>query len=253
MTHRFSDRIIKYSWLDTSLADFYWQAQPAYVRESVVSWLEAWYRRLFLKEARPPTILSLWGTNGVGKTTVAKGIAHFHILNLACADTEFIPWGIFVDDQLNGQQIHPNWNAQMLIIDGLDKRRPVPESRSTWLLDKLSDRLEYRAEILHYPTITTSHRNPSEMAKFLTTSTTGQTDEHVLQSAHTLIEAFSSHLFATVEFKFSHELRAKCSSDQEFNKRLQHNARKQNMHEMGFHFLEKYNEETWWNDKENLS
>jgi len=249
MIHNFSDRITRYNWLDgPGLPEFYWATQSVYIRSTIIQWLDAWYRRLFLKEERPPTILSLWGANGSGKSSVARGIARFHLFNLSCASFELIPWAAFVDDQLNGQVMHPNWEAHLLLLDDLDSRRPVPESKSTWLLDKLSGRLKYRAEILHYPTILTSNRNPINMTEFLTTSATGQTDAHVEQSATTLISALERHLFATLEFKFSHELRAKCNSDREFYRRLRESAEKHNnMRELGFHFLEeKYDEETWW-------
>ena len=237
MTHRYSDRITKYDWLDAGLNDFYWTAQPAHVRGSIINWLDAWFRRLFLREERPPTILSLWGPNGTGKTLVAKGIAKFHILNLACASLEFLPWAAFVDDQLNGQQMHPNWSAHLLIIDDMDSRRPVPESKSTWLLDKLSGRLKYRAEVLHYPTIIT--RNRGVIRKFLSTTVTGQTDDNVEQSAETLTSALERHTFTAIEFRKANESIAK----------LRELAKGQDMWELGFHFLEqKYSpdEETWW-------
>jgi hypothetical protein len=148
--------------------------------------------------------------------------------------------------------MHPNWDAQLLVVDGLDERRPIPESLSTWLLDKLSSRLKHRAEFLHYPTIITSNRNPMAMDEFLGSSTTGNRNDDTRQSVTTLITAFSLHCFDTVAFKPSKVKRPATMKSPEYNQRLIDNAHKHNdMKALGFHFLEeKYGEETWWQPKD---
>ena len=249
LPHRFASRATKYKWLSPidDLSLFYWAVQP-HVPQGLSLWLRAWYRNCVEDYIPDSTMLFLWGQNGTGKSVVAKGIAKYHLLNLGCPTLECIPWSAYVDDQLNGAEMEVNWKARLLIVDGLDERKPVGNKLSTWLLDKLVGQLKYRAEFLRFPTIITANRNPLLLGDWMAESSTGESSQDTRQAARTIISAFERHCFSSIKF---HDLPRNISNSDltkpERNKRLLSLGKEKNdLKALGFLIAEEYGEEIIW-------
>lgn len=243
--HRFANRITKYRWLSEidDLRHYYWLAQP-HVPPMLSTWLRNWIN----PNSSTSTMLFLWGPNGTGKSIVAKALAKYHMLNLGCPTLECVPWSAFVDDQLNGSKMEINWEAKLLVLDGLDERRAMGNTLSTWLLDKLVGRLKYRAEYLKAPTVTTSNRNPLLLENWLATSPQGSSNTDTKQAARTLVSAFERHCHTAIKFKdLSMNISQSNMDKPDRNRHLLKLGRETNdMKKLGFEFLEEYGETTIW-------
>ena len=249
--HRFASRVSKYRWLsDTEdLRLYYWLMQP-HVPPVLTRWLRSWFN----PKNDVPTMLFLWGQNGTGKSIVAKALAKYHMLNLACPTLECVPWSAYIDDQLRSAFVDKdkimemNWDADLLVLDGLDERKAMGNTLSTWLLDKLIGRLKYRAEHLKVPTIITSNRNPLLLDDWLSTSSQGNFNTDTKQASRTLISAFERHCYATVKFRdLPKGIATSNLSKPESNRRLLALGKETNdMKELGFLILEDYGETTIW-------
>lgn len=243
--HRFANRITRYRWLSEidDLRRYYWLAQP-HVPPMLSLWLRSWIN----PGSDSLTMLFLWGQNGTGKSIVAKALAKYHMLNLACPTLECVPWSAFVDDQLNGSKMEINWEAKLLVLDGLDERRAMGNTLSTWLLDKLIGRLKYRAEYLKAPTIITSNRNPLLLEDWLATSPQGNSSADTKQASRTLISAFERHCHTAIKFKdLPFNIANSNLSKPDRNKHLVKLAKETNdMKKLGFEILEDYDETTIW-------
>jgi hypothetical protein len=195
MPHRFATKLDMYSWLEEiSLNRYDFEQQPHAVKV-IQDWFFSWIHRLFFNGPRPlGNILGIWGGNGLGKTTLARAIARYHLLNIAAFPLELIMVPVWVSDQFNGAKLHPNWDAPLLILDDLDGLQYVPKSMDTWLLDRMGGYIKYRSTTLYYPTIVTSNRDPADLSKFLMATSTGKSNPHTIQSAVTMSEAITRSL-----------------------------------------------------------
>ena len=164
---------------------FYWPFQinaagknTDHAYAAIKAYLEA------IKPRMHQPVLHLWGEAGTGKTHLATSLAAYLMLNEWTIGTgpddqfesfAYVDWPYFIQTQLDDEQpLAVNWEAQVLILDDLDRERPIPRSGDTFRLSICYRYLKVRLTQTMRPTIILTRSSLKDLETFLATNAKGE-------------------------------------------------------------------------------
>ena len=166
---------------------FYGQKKGS-AREAIIAYLHG-----FRPHMKKP-VLHLWGKTGTGKTHLATALAAYLILNhwqdstRRIATFAYVDWGSTVQKSLEENTPPPeDFEADLMIFEGLDDQPPIPKSHDTFRLDQACNLLKERLEINKLSTIITTRHHPTDLLRYLTLNTQGEEIASAYESAENLV------------------------------------------------------------------
>ena len=165
-------------------------------------------------------VLHLWGASGTGKTHLAGAVSAYLILNkwvrngsepgslIRIASFAYVDWGLYMQSVLEENPLEIDWEADLLVFEGLDDLPPIPRSGDTFRIDRAFTLLKSRLEITKLPTIITTRHVPIDLVRYLTTNAQGEEVGHSRESSQNLVGLIAGATLArgqtgTVSFKIA--------------------------------------------------
>jgi hypothetical protein len=233
-----------------TLQDFYFGVQPS-LAPPLIAWLKAWrlWQREYLatfgrpKVEKPLPFLYISGPRDTGKTRIlARGVGRFVMLSLKFATVQYIHWPHYINARLaNGEEIEGiNWDASLVILDGLDEDKFAQNHPSSWKLTQVITPLKNRLRpvlILANRPLLKKPKAGQTLFEFVSTTSNGATSPELTDFSEALISAIERNLFAEICFtSIIVKNIAKHETLAQRDVRLRAEAHKQDLKKLGFNF-----------------
>jgi hypothetical protein len=154
-------------------------------KDTALNALKFYTKTLSTTRNNDPPVLYLCGDAGTGKTHLGLGLAAYIMLNNWRTDSfgpddqfntfEYVDWPYYIQTLLDNDDLQQvNWDAHLMILDSMDKERPIPRSGDTFRITRLSTMLKHRLETLHRPTIIITRHSLQDLIGYMATNARGE-------------------------------------------------------------------------------